>query len=317
METPWDALWASFERDLRAMGKHHKPVAENTLRTYGLGGRSMRDWLVAQGFEPDPSIVTKEHVRGWLTSLWQSGMRPYTVRGRWRPVSQFFGWLLSEEELDSNPFAGMSAPAAEEVVPATLNDVEISRMFEATAGSDFQSRRNRAILSVLLDTGIRRTECANMAVEDIDFNESLITLPKIKGRQNPDVAFLGAKAAKDLDRYLRRRDAYLKEHDLDGTFNRGGRMVQALWIGQRGRIGAPRIYGIVQEIGVAAGLGPIHPHQLRHSFAHNLKAQGVSDEDIMTLGRWRDMASMRRYGSSAKLARARDTFRSHSPRDRF
>jgi hypothetical protein len=48
-----------------------------------------------------------------------------------------------------------------------------------------------------------------------------------------------------------------------------------------------------------------------------MKAAGASDEDVMTLGRWRDRKIMARYGASAALARAQETHRRLSPGDRL
>jgi integrase len=58
-------------------------------------------------------------------------------------------------------------------------------------------------------------------------------------------------------------------------------------------------------------------HLFRHTFGHLMKASGASDEDIMTLGGWKDPRSMQRYGASAAAARARATHRNLSPGDRI
>ena len=47
-----------------------------------------------------------------------------------------------------------------------------------------------------------------------------------------------------------------------------------------------------------AGLGPIHPHQLRHSFAHRWLAEGGSEGDLMRLAGWRSRQMLNRYGAA-------------------
>ena len=59
------------------------------------------------------------------------------------------------------------------------------------------------------------------------------------------------------------------------------------------------------------------PHALRHTFAHNLKAAGVGDENLMALGRWRDAKSMFRYGKSTREVRAREALLKNSLADKF
>jgi len=148
-------------------------------------------------------------------------------------------------------------------------------------------------LRLLIDTGIRRSEVVGLRLDDVRLyeREAVVTGKGSRVR-------FGAKTAKSLDRYLRlrarHRNAHLPELCLSTCADSG--------------ISYHRMAMILRRRAQQAGLGHIHPHQFRQTFAHLWLDQGGAEGDLMELAGWTSRQMLTRYGASARSARARRSY---------
>jgi site-specific recombinase XerD len=178
---------------------------------------------------------------------------------------------------------------------------DFRKLLRTAEGKGFNERRDSAILLVLFDTGIRRGELLGLRVEDVELRERLAYVTG-KGGHTRAVRF-GTKTAVALDRYLRLR----RGHRYAGS--------EALWLGQDGPLGESGVAIMLAKRCTAAGLPRLHPHQLRHTFAHEYLANGGQEGDLQRLAGWRSPLMLRRYGASLADERARKAYT--SPADRL
>jgi integrase len=73
------------------------------------------------------------------------------------------------------------------------------------------------------------------------------------------------------------------------------------------------VWKVLKLRGRAADIEGLHPHRLRHTFAHRFRAQGGAEGDLAQLGGWRSPAMLARYGASAAAERAVEAHRRVDP----
>jgi integrase/recombinase XerD len=286
---------SSFRLRLAAEGK-----AAKTIRTY----TEAVQWFAAASLLPAGRTAWKQvdgrDVQQWMAWLLGLYSGAY-ANNQYRALQQYFKLLSAEDEL-ANPMEGLQPPPVPQQLVPVFTGQELSALERACAGRSFTQRRDTAIIAVFTATGIRLSELAGIRYHpddprgsDIDLWQREITVCG-KGRKDRIVK-IGHQAALSLDRYLRARAQHAQ----------GARPQLWLGAGSREPLSADGIYQMIARRGQQAGVA-VHPHRFRHHFAHTWLDRGGPEGDLMELCGWSSPQMLRRYGASARSARARRTY---------
>lgn len=239
----------------------------------------------------DLTQVTKRDVEAWIGAQQAAGRAQATIRSRWIALRNFYGWATDEGEVDANPVAKVVVAKPNPPAPSVLTEADLAALLKVCEGTDFAARRDTAIIRVLLATGLRVSELVALEVADLDLRNRVASVRDGKGGRARIVKYDAATAAA-LDRYKRAR----ARHRFAG--------LAALWIGHRGPMTRKGLGPLLARRAAEAGIGHVHPHQLRHTWADRWLAAGGTEGDLMRLGGWESAEIMRRYGESRAVDRA-------------
>ena len=222
-----------------------------------------------------------------------------TVRSYYTGLSALFTWSMEEELIETNPMANVKKPQLPHKTVKGLEPDIIHGLLNSIDGKSLQALRNRAILYIFLDTGLRLSELTNLTISDIIMDKGII---KTVGKGNKErYVRIGIKTQKALWNYLTHRP-------VD---------VEYVWLG---RDNAPfTIDGVAQMIrnlGKSNGIS-LSPHKLRHSFAISFLRNGANPFELQIALGHTTLEMTRRYTQALGFE---DVFKRHiqaSPVDRL
>jgi len=277
---------------------------DESIKVYRRGVRQFFAWLAEHHPEiTTPAGLTRAHVRDWYAHLADLGRAEATRRVRGIALRKFLAYVASEPDsgLDSNPADGFELPVPKAAPVPVISDADLATLLRSMSGTTFIDRRDTAIVRVLLDCGLRRAELVGIDLDALDLKLQQVTVLG-KGNKIRIVPF-GGRTALALRKYLRVR----------GTRPQANRSAALFLSVREDRTGARMTGGGVADMlsrrCQAAGLGHRFPHALRHTWAADLKGQGISDDQLERLAGWTTPTMSRRYGSHVADEQARDTAR--------
>jgi integrase/recombinase XerD len=257
-----------------------KRISAKTAKWYIDALKKFRLYCASVGIYRTSDINARA-LRLYLAHLEETGHNPGGISNLYRAVRAYLRWCVEEYGISSlaDALRKVSSPpvSTEPLEPIALDHV--AAMLAQCTPRTYTGERDKALLYVLLDTGIRHAELTDLAVGDVNLEDGSVLIRDGKGGKSRTV-FIGLKARRAVINYLRQRDSPLinamrKRHGIAAT--------DALWLTDEG---TPLTKNGVRQIVVRrarqAGLPEPGLHEFRRAFAVNSLRNGM---DVITLQR--------------------------------
>jgi len=224
-----------------------REVGNATPATLGTYAYNLERFRISSGIR-DLAEITLEVIEAHLAEL-RMRVKPISAHQPFRVLRTFCKWCARTGRLAADPMAGMTMrlPKTLPRVPA----VENVRRLLAACDQTFEGRRNRAIVGLLADSGLRREEARRLRIADMDLVALLVHVRAGKG-QRDGVTFFGQATASLLR-------AWLAVHP-------DPRPAAFLFCTREGlQLGPTALTRILHRLSRRAGLDRrVGPHALRH-----------------------------------------------------
>ena len=279
---------------------------------------------------PEESVFIESfnrfEIRGFMVALMeQEGLSAKSVSMHMSALSSFCRYLVKEGKLKSNPVRTVTRPKVEKRLPEYFRDDAMKAYFDKTREEAspeylavfkenidndhgkrlYEQRLARLIISILYDTGLRRSELIGLKIENVDFARQTLKVVG-KGNKMREIPLL-ASLCQEILLYLEAVEALvcgkrsLKE-PLLVTFR--GRPLYPVYVDRT----------VKAELGDVKGItGRKSPHVLRHSIATELMNEGTDLNSIKEMLGHSSLATTQVYTHSS-FARLKDIYEHAHPR---
>lgn len=237
---------------LRVGGK-----SEGTVKQYVSTCMRLSD-LIGRPF----AEMTATDIWYYLGELKAKGNQNRSIENQRANISAFFQWMLTEELIVKNPCLKVKPIKVEDKVRLPFTSVQLDALRTRCKDS-----RQRALLEVLVSSGVRCTELCSLRISDVDLHSKTVLVRCGKGGKGRKT-FISDLAAAYLAKYLSERKDDRPELFLS-NYKKG--------------YSTKGIERQLEGIAKRAGVENVHPHRFRRTFATNLSKRGMAVQEIQKL----------------------------------
>lgn len=251
--------------------RFEKRFSKHTILSYENDLRQYFDFAAGTGQTDDlPDAIT---LRMWVVSQMENEITPRTIHRKLSTLRSYCKYLMQMGYMKTNPLDKVLKPKLGKRLPEFIENERINQFLNAyDFGSDFNGKRNRLVVELLYQTGMRRAELISLKPSSFDASKKQILV--IGKRNKQRIIPISSNLAALIEDYLNYRNEKFPDSGEE-----------ALLLTDKGKpVYDKLIYRIVNNfLSYLTTRKKKSPHVLRHTFATHLLNKGADLNAIKEL----------------------------------
>lgn len=250
-----------------------KRFSKHTVKAYLFDITHFFTFLKLEELEMDPSKIDAVLIRLWMVQLMDDGLSPNSVNRKVSSLKTYFRFLRSIQKIKIDPTAKVISPKKSKRLPEFVEQksMDLFQMDEQIFSNDFEGVRNKLIIEMLYQTGMRLSELQSIQLADVTSGN--LKSIKVVGKRNKE------RLIPVSDCLQKCISNYIRERTMLGINQR------VLLVTKKGKpIYAKLIYKVVNHyLSLVSTIKKKSPHVLRHTFATHMLNNGADLNTIKEL----------------------------------
>ncbi len=254
--------------------RYEKGYSSHTVLSYNNDLTQFETYLKEQVEDVDIVHVDADIVRNYIVWLMDKGVTARSVGRKLSSLRTFYKYMIKLKVIESSPVALVAKPKGPKPLPSFVKQAEMATLLDDLELEDdgtFISVRDRLIIDLLYQTGMRRAELLQLRDEDLDMVSQTL---KVTGKRDKQrIIPFGKKLGILINRYMD-----LRNKEIGGT-------PSTLFVRENGEPLYPvMVYRIVKsKLSTVSSLSKLSPHVLRHTFASAMLNNGAEIDSVKEL----------------------------------
>jgi len=263
-----------------------KNFTEKTMINKRTEYQQMAKFLINKRGNTKLANITKYDMEAYLNTKRKKGLKAQSIVSMAKQVKAFFNWCVNEGYLEVSPMQDIILPNVPTILKTGLTKSEVQKLVNSFRDKDYFEQRNKAMIAIFADCGIRAIEARRIRDKDIKDNAILINGKGNKQR----MVFISPSLKRIMLSYERAKRKYFKGKTKEDYY----------FLNYRGRgLSHAAVHNTVKEASERTGI-EVHPHKFRHYYSVQA-ITGDNPIDIYSLSRLlghSDISTTQRYLST-------------------